>query len=84
VEDSGDVMPGQHRSATNHCEIRVRQHRQHLFRELRRWGYAVCDGSAFRYARELALVLDYTQWRNFTKVIDKAMTPCNNSGHDIS
>jgi DNA-damage-inducible protein D len=41
------------------------------------------DGSEFWYARELALVLDYTQWRNFTKVIDKAMIACNNSGHDI-
>jgi DNA-damage-inducible protein D len=28
-------------------------------------------------------VLDYTQWRNFTKVIDKAMIACNNSGHDV-
>ncbi|MDR1159053.1 MAG: DNA damage-inducible protein D [Syntrophomonadaceae bacterium] len=41
------------------------------------------DGSEYWYARELALVLDYTQWRNFTKVIDKAMIACNNSGHDI-
>jgi len=41
------------------------------------------DGSEYWYARELALVLDYTQWRNFTKVIDKAMIACNNSGHDV-
>jgi DNA-damage-inducible protein D len=40
------------------------------------------DGSEYWYARELALVLDYTQWRNFTKVIDKAMIACKNSGHD--
>ena len=41
------------------------------------------DGSEYWLARELALVLDYTQWRNFTKVIDKAMIACNNSGHDV-
>jgi DNA-damage-inducible protein D len=41
------------------------------------------DESEYWYARELALVLDYTQWRNFTKVIYKAMIACNNSGHDI-
>jgi DNA-damage-inducible protein D len=41
------------------------------------------DGSEFWSARELALMLDYTEWRNFTKVIDKAMIACNNSGHDV-
>ena len=41
------------------------------------------DGSEFWLARELAKVLDYTEWRNFTKVIDKAMIACNNSGHDV-
>ena len=41
------------------------------------------DGSEYWMARELAVVLDYTQWRNFTKVIDKAMIACNNSGHDV-
>ena len=41
------------------------------------------DGSEYWYARELASVLDYTQWRNFTKVMDKAMIACSNSGHDV-
>ena len=41
------------------------------------------DGSEYWLARELAEVLDYTQWRNFAKVIDKAMVACNNSGHDV-
>jgi len=40
------------------------------------------NGSEFWYARELAPVLEYTQWRNFAKVIDKAMLACKNSGHD--
>jgi len=41
------------------------------------------DSSEYWLARELASVLGYTQWRNFTKVIDKAMIACNNSGHDV-
>jgi len=41
------------------------------------------DGSEYWMARELALALDYTQWRNFMKVLDKAMIACSNSGHDV-
>jgi DNA-damage-inducible protein D len=40
------------------------------------------DGAEYWSARELADVLEYTQWRNFTKVIDKAMIACNTSGRD--
>lgn len=40
------------------------------------------DGSEFWKARELSVVLDYTQWRNFQKVINRAMIACENSGHD--
>ena len=32
-------------------------------------------------ARELCTLLGYTQWRNFTKVIDKAKEACGNAGH---
>ena len=41
------------------------------------------DGSEFWYSRELFTVLEYTQWRNFAKVIDKARITCKNSGYDI-
>ena len=27
-------------------------------------------------------MLNYSEWRNFTKVIDKAMIACKNSGHN--
>ena len=40
------------------------------------------EGVEFWYARELMLVLEYSKWRNFEKVIDKAMIACKNS--DIS
>ena len=41
------------------------------------------DGTEYWNARELALVLDYVQWRNFDKVIKRAMIACENSGHDV-
>lgn len=41
------------------------------------------DGSEYWYARELADVLDYTEWRNFSKVIERAMVACENSGGSV-
>jgi DNA-damage-inducible protein D len=42
------------------------------------------EGIEFWYARELQTVLEYTQWRNFQSVIDKAIISCNNSGNKSS
>ena len=36
-------------------------------------------GNEFWYARELQKVLEYKDWRNFQKVIDKAKDSCKNS-----
>lgn len=41
------------------------------------------DGTEYWYARELSEVLQYKQWRNFLKVIDRAKLACQNSGRDI-
>lgn len=41
------------------------------------------DGSEYWCARDLALVLDYTKWENFHKVIKRAMIVCKNSGHNV-
>lgn len=41
------------------------------------------DGIEFWYARELAPVLEYVQWRNFAKVLDQARLSCKNSGYAI-
>lgn len=45
--------------------------------------YVRKDGSEYWSARELAIVLDYVQWRNFQKVIARAMIACENSGHEV-
>ena len=36
-------------------------------------------GNEYWYARELQKVLEYKDWRNFQKVIDKAILSANNS-----
>jgi DNA-damage-inducible protein D len=36
----------------------------------------------FWYARDLQMLLGYVKWENFARVIDKAMTACQNAGHD--
>jgi len=41
------------------------------------------DGGEYWLARELATTLDYIEWRNFSKVLDKARLACKNSGFDI-
>jgi len=41
------------------------------------------NGNEFWYARDLSVVLQYTQWRNFHKVIDRAMLACQNSGFAV-
>lgn len=42
------------------------------------------NGIEFWYARELLVLLEYTEWRNFEKVIDKAKIACENSGNIVS
>lgn len=42
------------------------------------------EGIEFWYGRELQRVLEYTEWRNFYKVIDKAKIACDNSNQQVS
>lgn len=41
------------------------------------------NGVEFWYARDLQLIFEYREWRNFTKVIDKSKEACLNSGLNI-
>ncbi len=41
-------------------------------------------GQEFWYARELQVVLEYTEWRNFCKTIEKAKSACENSNNAVS
>ncbi|MFA6144703.1 MAG: DNA damage-inducible protein D [Sulfurimonas sp.] len=42
------------------------------------------NGTEFWYARALAKVLEYSDFRNFIKVIDKAKEACVNSGFEVA
>ncbi|GHV87511.1 DNA damage-inducible protein D [Spirochaetia bacterium] len=41
------------------------------------------EGIEFWYARELQIILEYTEWRNFNGVINKAKIACTKSNHDV-
>ena len=42
------------------------------------------DGNEYWYARELQKVLEYTQWRKFNGVINKAINACKTSNYKVS
>jgi len=42
------------------------------------------DGVEFWFARDLQKILDYNEWRNFQRVIEKAKTACENSSQKIT
>lgn len=42
------------------------------------------NGIEFWYARELMPILQYSNWQNFEKIIDKAKISCKNSDISVS
>lgn len=42
------------------------------------------DGVEFWYARDLQTLLEYTEWRNFSQVIEKAKLACYNAHFELS
>lgn len=42
------------------------------------------DGVEYWMARDIQQLLDYNEWRNFLKVIEKAKQACLNSGQNIA
>ncbi|MBU4352657.1 MAG: hypothetical protein KJ939_06295 [Nanoarchaeota archaeon] len=41
------------------------------------------EGIEFWYARDLQLLLGYSKWENFAKVIEKAKESCKNAGFNV-
>ena len=60
-------------------ELKAREYQ--LFEDIRRVDE---DGREYWLARELAPILEYAKWENFSKVIDRAMIACKNSGQDLA
>ncbi len=44
----------------------------------------VDDDSEYWYAMELQKVLEYTQWRKFNGVINRAISVCKTSNYEVS
>jgi DNA-damage-inducible protein D len=42
------------------------------------------NGVEYWLARDLQLLLEYNEWRNFSKVIEKAQIACQNAGQNIT
>ena len=41
------------------------------------------DGIEYWYARDIQEILEYSEWRNFSKIIEKAKSACETSGHAV-
>lgn len=54
---------------------------ERIFEEKKHW---TDTGKEFWHARELLVLLEYVEWRNFEKVIQKAKIACQNSGYIVS
>ena len=59
----------------------IKEYQEKIFEEIKQINEF---GEEFWYARELQKVLDYSEWRNFNLVINKAITACENSQNNRS
>lgn len=41
------------------------------------------EGNEYWYARDLQGILEYSEWRNFYKIIEKAKNACKANGHTV-
>ena len=57
---------------------------KHLTNDFESYANQTQNGIEFWFARDLQHLLGYSEWRNFTKVFNKAKTACEIAGHDIS
>lgn len=59
----------------------IKEYQEKIFEEIKH----INDyGEEFWYARELQIALDYSEWRNFKIVIEKAIEACTNSENESS
>jgi DNA-damage-inducible protein D len=57
---------------------------KHLTNDFESYANQTQNGVEFWFGRDLQHLLGYTEWRNFTKVINKAKTSCDTAGHAIA
>lgn len=59
----------------------IKKYQISIFEEIK---YLTEEGIEVWYARDLQEVLEYSEWRNFLKVVDKAKIACENSENQIT
>lgn len=59
----------------------VSNYNQNIFESIKHTGKS---GNEFWYARELQIALEYSQWRRFLQVIDRAKESCEASNYNIN
>lgn len=59
----------------------IKEYTEKMFEDIK---HIDLNGCEFWYARELQSVLEYSQWRRFENVIEKAKIACKNSNVDIN
>ena len=59
----------------------IKEYTEKMFEDIK---HIDLNGCEFWYARELQKVLEYSQWRRFENVIEKAKIACKNSNVDIN
>ena len=58
----------------------IKEYTEKMFEDIK---HIDLNGCEFWYARELQKVLEYSQWRRFENVIEKAKITCKNSNINI-
>ena len=58
----------------------LKEYTEKLFEDIK---YIDEKGNEYWYARELSKVLEYRDWRNFLRVLNKSKKACKNSGFNI-
>ncbi|MBP7152059.1 MAG: hypothetical protein KBA43_05290 [Paludibacteraceae bacterium] len=60
---------------------KIQKHNQTAFEQIKKVDE---KGNEYWSARDLAKVLEYSEYRHFKGVIDKAKEACKNSGNEVS
>ena len=59
----------------------IKEYTEKLFEDIK---HIDENGTEYWFARELKQVLDYSQWRRFENVINKAIKSCLNSNSKVN
>jgi len=74
-------MPISLKSTTQHMTRNIIRQTQSVFEQIKRTD---AQGNEYWSARDLAKVMEYSEYRHFKSVIEKAKEACTNSGQKVT